>query len=84
MKLTDFELSAQKKPRVLRGNGSGGLLRVINCDEQVWKSSSHPLSSLVGETLNESVLIVVVRLKVQELTIEPQKPETPLYGWHRH
>ena len=58
MKLTDFELSAQKKPRVLRGNGSGGLLRVINCDEQVWKSSSHPLSSLVGETLNESVLIV--------------------------
>jgi hypothetical protein len=44
----------------------------------------YPLSSLVGETLNESVLIVVVRLKVQELTIEPQKPETPPYGWHRH
>jgi hypothetical protein len=109
-----LELSAQK-PRVLRWNGSRGLLRVINCNEPIGKSSKpalhaarqsekiadkttftgldwtrsstagsappsslrlivwiwdcprcssnpflpHPLSSLVGETLNESVLIVV-------------------------
>ena len=44
---------------------------------RVWSDHylPHPLSSLVGETLNESILIVVAAAwKFQELTIQRQKP----------
>jgi len=50
----------------------------------VWSDHYLSLSSLVGETFNESILIVVAAAwKFQELTIQPQKPERALYGWHR-